>query len=217
MIIGTSHITISTNDIDSDIKKYLSSGFNTSFFDSNVENSNIKKPYLTHYKPFHAIALLSGTSGIDLELVEHHKKHVKVNHRLVNIDFDEGCIQQIEYNVYNYDASIKFWTEVLGYNEVKEKDGCCILKKISPIPSWNSRVKLTYTIQKLKRPILDSNGPTSIAFFTTNITSDLEAGKIKGALECTEASNITVNQKRIKIGFIVGPSNEMIELIEVKR
>lgn len=217
MILGTSHIAISTYDIESDIKTYIEKGFSLQFLEKNLPNSRFKEPFLSTHTPLHSLAVLNGKSGIDLELVQHHTSipdSIKTKDHYLRPEIDNGSVMELEYDAYQFEESITFLNNLAGFSLVEESDTFKLLEMRSLIPKWRSRIRVIKSDQKLN-PALDQPGATCIAFLTSNLNKELNRLGEKGYHKSSPAFLMEVNDKELKIAFIRGPSNEIIELIEI--
>jgi hypothetical protein len=216
MVIGTSHISISTSDIDLDIQKYQEMGFHLKFLNKQIDNHPQKKRFLENYTPKHSIAVLSGKTGIDMELVEHHKiENDKINQG-ININFDQDSVHSIEYKLQEFESSVLFWEQQMGFEIIKSEDANCYLEKKSVFPQWNCKLKLNKSEYVQQKPKLDAVGVTSLAFLSTSLEKDIANIKQKYSLFCTEIFELIVNNQKLRISIVEGPSYEIIELIELK-
>lgn len=218
MIIGTSHISYSSYEIEKDVQKYIAKGYSLKFLEKDIDNSIQKKLFLNRYSSKHSLAVLSGKNGFNLELVEHHplkKTDLEPNNNIM-INFCDGYIESVEYRVKNFDLSVLFWEELLGFSIIETDKSICSLEKKTVIPQWGSKVKLHKTRRNISTPKLDAKGATSFAFLSTNLSSDLFKMHQSSHVVCGEPFKLEVNGNVLNIAFIQGPSQELIELIELE-
>lgn len=216
MIIGTSHISISSFNIQKDIEDFCKNGFFLSFLDENIGNNIEKRLYLKKYSAFHSIAVLTGKSGIDIELVEHHKENTGTTNKNIDVVFDGGRVKQVEYKVQKLDESVDFWQNYMGFIPAQQENSFSILEKKSMFPKWNCKVRLTKTDSEFNEPKIDNGGATSFAFFTTNLAKAMDLFHQKYDALSTNIFQMNVNGKDLEISMLSGPSNEIIELIQIK-
>lgn len=217
MIIGTSHISVSTFNIQKDIEEFCNSGFTLSFLDQHIENNIEKKPYLKKYSSLHSIAVLSGKSGIDLELVEHQRENTDTKNQNIDVVFEGGSVKQIEYRVQKPEESLHFWQEFMGFSLIQSENTFSVLEKKSMVPKWNCNVKLTRTEVNYSEPMVDHRGATSFAFFTTNLGKAMDTFQNNYDLFGTKIFQLNINNKALEIAILSGPSKEIIELIQIKK
>ena len=122
--------------------------------------------------------------------------------------------------VLNLDSSEKFWTQGIGFKNIKRgasgKNEWCLLAFESLVARWSLRLVFA-TGLAARKPHLDDPGFTSVALITNNIEKDYEIITSKGAQEAGEIFNLEVNHKELRVCIIRGPSNELIELIQLAK
>jgi hypothetical protein len=206
MIIGLSHITINSINIEKQRKHYLDKGWSEIFFSPGIYNHPAKKLLLNSYNELHDICMFNKAGCNDVELVKHgDKKHFENNVYAIS---DDGIII---LQCRHYEMSLVFWRDCMGFVEEGE-----LLIKASPMPQWNCKIKL---IESNVEPIskLDNVGISCLAFYTTDLAGDIvEIQKKfnKEKLTVSDDIRLNVNGKNLRINMLQAASSEIIELIE---
>ena len=205
MIIGLSHITINSTDIEAARQQYFSNSWAEKLFERDVLNHPAKSIFLNKREELHHLSVLSKQGCNDIELVEHGAEKFAEN----NIyKITEGGV--IEINCSNYDASLAFWRDDIGFREEGE-----VLVKASPLPRWGCKIKLIKMDQNPSSK-LDNLGISCLAFYTTDIAEEIETLQSKRPLAISEDIALEINNRNLKINMLKGPSEELIELIELE-
>jgi hypothetical protein len=76
MIVGVSHITLSSKQIDEDVKKLQTIGYQQAFTEKNVPSFAGKNRFMTSSASLHSLAFCQHEKGIPIELVQYdHFSH----------------------------------------------------------------------------------------------------------------------------------------------
>ncbi len=204
MIVGLSHVTINSIDINKMRHKYLDDDWNEIFFARDIYNHPAKKSLLNHYEELHQLCILKKNGRNTVELVQHGSQEFAENNVYRN-NWDGS----IEIQCCSYESSLAFWCKGMGFVE----DGGFLVYS-SPIPEWNSKLKLSETNAK---PIskLDNIGTSCLAFFSTDIGADISQLKAANAT-ATDIMTLRINNKNLRICMLQAPSSEIVELIEIE-
>lgn len=209
MIVGLSHLTVNTSNIEGLRKNYIHAGWQESFFERAVLNHPAKSIFLNKYEKFHHLCVMNKDGYSDIELVQHSREIFSVNN--VYKPEDEGII---EVQCSNYEASRAFWIVGMGFEETKD-----VLIKSSPLPQWNCKIKLKKSdVQPIS--LLDNSGPSCLAFYTTNLDGDIATllDKEKSySVSVSDLIQLEVNTKKLRIKMVQAPSLELVELIELEQ
>ena len=130
------------------------------------------------------------------------------------------AVRTVMIPIQNMARALNFWTGGLGARVAEQgRDSLwnqwVKLKIVSPVAVWSAEVVLArFDVEK---PFLDSPGFTCLAFLTNNLEQEVNRLADIGAREITEPFFLSVNNKPLKIVLLRGPSDELIELIQITR
>jgi len=135
---------------------------------------------------------------------------------------EEGAdcrIKAVLLETSQLDASVRFWTEGLGFKASASGnvDGrrWSGLKFISPVPAFNLDLVLVEASGAANTSQLDRAGFPCVALLSNNLAADLEKPALK--THPAESFSLSVNGKFLNIALLRGPSGEIVELIEPER
>ena len=133
----------------------------------------------------------------------------------------ELLIRALLVPVTEIERSLLFWTEGLKFRVMKrgkENGQAWIhLSWRSPIPKWSLEVILSETKETLGVPYLDRPGFPCLAFISNDLVSDRLQLIQCAAQNISEISDHIINGKALKVAFARGPSQELVELIEIAK
>ncbi len=132
-----------------------------------------------------------------------------------------SAIRAVLLPVADLERSRVFWTEGLGckvFKEGKEEGRSWIhMAWRSMLPAWSLEIILLETKEKLPKPYLDQAGFPCIAFLSNDLVRDRQRLMQSGGKEASEPSAHVINGKPLTITMLRGPSDEIVELIEMER
>lgn len=215
MIIGIDHITYSSMDFDKDVQLFINKGYELEFKDYNINNALVKKNFLQNYKDTQSIALLKKKDSVKLEVIQdtNRQEGISIMNPLnYNSDGNNLHINNIEINVYNPEIFIKEWCNY-GFKLIDESR--LIFKHFG-----KNNACLTVYIHKcaeLKSYYLDNKEYVCLALISTSIERDHMYYKSQGMF-VSEIEDVYLinNTKKIKVFFLRGSNNEIIEIIGVR-
>jgi len=203
MIINIDHIAYSSLDIESDIKIFEANKYNLQFAEI-LPNLKIKEQYLSKYRSTHELALLTGQKGYNVEILNHGE--VTESDGYIDLIDNENAMIYTD----DIDSSINFWS----YFGFKKNHADSMIFSSLFLKDQKYVIKFK-RCEKLIRKLNDK-GFNCIAFVTTDIEKDCKNLSELG-YNTTEIQNLAVNKKNMKIAFVQRDTNEIVELIEVKR
>ena len=154
MIFGFSHLTVNSNNIQSDLMEYLKLGYELEFSALKIHNSEHKKPLLKTHSPIHNIYYLKHKQLSPIELINHFSDN-EVQADKINLE--EGHINiSIPSNLFSDEQN--FWKR-LGFNQNNDE---LILKRLCK--TWSVTLKIQVSNVHKSDLYLDSIGATSLAF-----------------------------------------------------
>ncbi len=114
----------------------------------------------------------------------------------------------------NFEKSIAFWKNFRFV--VKEKhDTHIILELSSLLPTTPIfRLYLEKTEEINRNPCLDDRGVSCISFLSSSANREKDLLKSKG-LPIIDVGSLLINQKKLTVFFTVGPSGELVEVIDI--
>ena len=133
----------------------------------------------------------------------------------------ENEINSIIIKTNDLQKSSKFWCELFGFiklksikNKIKDYQ---ILEFISPIKNWSIKFILIEEKFQRKMKYLDDHGFTCVSFLVTNIEDFLKKMNDFGLKTNSKPYETIINGKKMRLIFLRGIENEIIELIEFKK
>ena len=211
------HVAITTTDIEKDSKELERLGFKHRFTEYGLKNAKEKAPLLRHWADRHDISVFDGIEGIALELTMHHRKaDYLYNKGFVPVS-DDGSIVGVVRAVDSIEKSRTFYA-ALGLRP-EDKNGFLHLHVDSPVEKLKSRIIVGKTTDpRDSEPMyLDDAGFPCVAFISTDLEADAKKLHGEETQYITDDFKFKVNNKKMKICFVIGPSGEIIELIEMVR
>jgi hypothetical protein len=128
----------------------------------------------------------------------------------------DWSVQRIGVNVRDEAQAHTFWTKGLGARPTNVANATGCVAFVSPVPRWSLTVQLR-PANATPRPMLDDSGFPCLALLTTNLEQDVKRACEHGGHSPTAPFVLTVNHRPLKVGLLRGPSDELIELIEIQR
>ena len=115
--------------------------------------------------------------------------------------------------------SKKFWCDLFGFIEKpsSNKEDYKILEFKSPIKNWSIKFILIKDISEKRMTFLNDYGCTCMSFLVTKIEDFLEKFYEFGLKNTGKPYETTINNKKMRLVFLRGLENELIELIEFKK
>jgi len=234
MIINIDHIGLSSNDLSKDGTQLAALGYEKVFEEIDIENMEVKRPYLQEFSPTHSLALYRKNDAFDIELLQHKKNDETPGRR------DKACpvptsiptsgegfifpFNKKNNNELNENAQLD--TFIIQTNDVEKSTTFFQVLGFKPNGEIDDLQRLTFTalIEKTTYHILlkktettakyymDTPGFNSIALVSTNAEKEQRKLQKKG-YTTGDIGQITVNNRLLNVFFVTGPSNELIEII----
>lgn len=133
----------------------------------------------------------------------------------------ENKINSVIIKTNNLQKSSKFWCRLFGFIELnlikKNIEDYKILEFTSPIKNWSIRFILIKEKFQKKMKYLDDKGFTCVSFLVTDIEDFLEKFNDFGLKTDSKPYETIINGKKMRLIFLRGLENEIIELIEFKK
>ena len=133
----------------------------------------------------------------------------------------ENKINSIIIKTNNIEKSKNFWCKLFGFVELKSPknkiENYQILEFTSPIKNWSMKFILIEEKLEKKMRYLDDKGFTCVSFLVTNIEDFLKKFDNFGLKTNSVPYETIVNNKKMRLIFLRGLENEIIELIEFKK
>ena len=205
MILGFSHLSLSTTNIVESEKNILKQGYQREFLCSQIPNHPAKLQFLNVFEPFHDIALYSHKTKPTLELIKHGNSFAP----------GQGAFEYNDNHVVMHIPSAKslsFYVESLNFR--KEPEGS-ILSIKSPIAAWSLKIVIKECLP-VRECSLDSPGCCVLALWCRNLEDRLNLLKRSGVTEYSEPFFVNINGKELKVALFRSPGGGIFELVEFK-
>lgn len=137
-------------------------------------------------------------------------KNSKINLGLTTIIFETK----------NLENSIKFWTKIFNFKilEIPEATSCKLLELHSPINSWNVKLLLIENPDAImEETFLNVKGWTCLSFIVKKIDSFLSKIDDSDFSFIGKSYELNIGGKNLKLVFLRGTEQQLIELVEVKK
>ncbi len=215
MILGVDHVALSCDDLRRAAQNLEREGFRLKFVEERLPNAEAKKPFLREYRPDHGLAYCQGRAGVAVELTRHGRPLTN-GPGFYRVRFDGPSVRDLGVPCRDLPASISFWTEGLGFRKESEGPGEARLRMPAPLPAWQLDVRLEAAAAPPATPFLDDDGAACLALLSNRLEEDMSR-----ALQCGGRSGARfaarVNGQDLRIGLLRGPSDELVELIEIQK
>ena len=115
--------------------------------------------------------------------------------------------------------SKEFWCNLFGFIEKSSdnNENYKILEFNSPIKNWSIKFTLVKDMSEKKMTFLNDCGCTCMSFIVTKIEDFLQKFYDFGLKSAGKPYETTINGKKMRLIFLRGLENEIIELIEFKK
>lgn len=207
MILGFAHLTVHTLDVDTTLADLAAGGWRPDESYRDIPSAPEKWPLLAKPANRHDLVLLRGPMA--LEVVAHDTGAVDCPSRLV-LDYAEPDIQLFTHEV---GPEKSFLVEGLGFTEMESNR----LTLKSRFPQWNVSLSLSPSASPAVDPPLDLEGPSCLAFYSTNPQSDARRLQSHGGRGCTAPFEIGLGGRRMSVLMLRSPSGVILELIKINK
>lgn len=205
MIIGFAHLAINTKNLKELETLYLSKGYKKSNSFFSVKNNQSKKAFCNNFEENHDLVILdSYEEDFSLELTCHGQTDGK-NEQL---EINNG---KIIIKTSEVEELTKFFLNGIGFKKLKKN----YIKLESIKQSWCCDIQMHELNTDSSR--VDAEGPSCLAFYSTNILNDKELLISEGATNPTNIFNLSLGVKSLDIFMARAPGGVLVELIQIKK
>ncbi len=162
------------------------------------ENSSSEFYYQEEMRPFDGIGYKTKLKNINIPIIVKTEKDI------------EFRFNKLLFYSSDMDKSSKFLSQ-LGFKEIKNKKRLRLFEFTSLLSKLQFFIFLKYTENKTNI-FLDDFGPNCLALITNSIEREKEKFS-KLNYVTTSIQNIFLDEKKLKLFFVRGPSHELIEII----
>jgi len=206
VILGVSHLTLGTIDLQQSISQWQALGYTTRFEDLGVANDASKKPLLFRYCPTHDLCTMHrDEGGIPIEAIKHGPEFAPGSGRF---KLDAG---QLSLLTTDMAQTQEFWTNALRFSAA----GSDRLTLRSPVPNWGCEMLLR-EMQDLPPSYLDSSGGTCLALLSRDIESDTAKAAEYGAADIAGPFSLLVDGKQLRVSIFRSPTGEFCEFVQIE-
>lgn len=238
MILDIDHIGFSTTlNLKPYIEFFKRLDYEDSFHEKNIQNLPSKKYYMKNFVLNHDLCLLNSKHYINIELIKYEKINNSKGFVTPIFNFSKKSSKKFEIKSNLNDLKIPYFHKETNENffifsnfliessDIKKSE--TFWRKLgfrksnfeknyyefeSILSSKKYQLLLKYNPQQ-KKHFLDDDCWNSIAFLTNSIEKEKE--KFQNEYQTSEIEILEINNKKLKICFIKGPSAELIELISI--
>jgi len=239
MILGVSHIVLSSTDLTRDRKTLEYIGWKTIFEQRGIPTHPGKRPFMSTQSEEQGLVFMQPPQGTPVELIHYAdelpdrsdspmqillpepKTHATYDRLTCQLQFSPTAPipSLITHFVTDLNAAINFWQKGLGFEASKEPppiSGAVHLEFRSPISQWCISLVLMLAKAGVRRPLLDGPGFRVLSMVSTQVEKDcariLEEGE---AIASTGMMKLKVDRKNLLLNLIQGSDGVMIELFQI--
>ncbi len=216
MIVNIDHIGLSSTNFKQHHQLLTGLGYEKVLQEDDLENLNIKKPYLTKFNETHSLALYRKDKVYGIELLNHGQLteqpgFIYPYNKDDSAELSENSILNTCVVASNdIGASTKFWA-TFGFLPDGTQDNMTRLRFNAMTTGLDYYLLLRHIAGEYKY-YMDTKGFNSIAFISSSV--DKEKRKIdRKEYPTSRIDQITVNDRLLDIFFVTGPSGEIVEII----
>lgn len=155
----------------------------------------------------------------DTQIFKFFDKKTRLSFFWKNSQIDLG-LTTIILETRDLKNSVNFWTSFFNFkvSQFPETSSCKLLELHSPIKSWNAKLLLIENLDaKIEKSFLNSKGWTCLSFIVKNIDSFLSKIDHSNFLYVGKSYEFRIGGKNLKLVFLRGPEQQLLELIEIKQ
>lgn len=220
MLVQIDHLALTGTAMDAQTHLLESMGYEQVFSSDRVPNPEIKRPFMHAWCDHHTLALYRRDGSIPIEIIEY--EHTSGGHsRYALKQVPKGSLTHpdetdtVPEPVDALDTVVLETTSPSATREFfrtlgLERSGPRTLKFESPLtdPVF---VELRED-SSAEETSLDAPGYPCLAFATTDIEAELSRLSDAG-YDVTAVEPIALPERTLEIGFVVGPTGELVELV----
>jgi len=211
MFVKIDHISLSSSDFKKDIEFWKKKGYKLEFIEGGIENAEIKRDLLNGCGKLHDLALLTSGKNVSIELMNHG--YIMVNNSFIVPG--NGGIESISSLTYDLKKSTIFF-KAFGFLPVEGSGASHVLRFNFLTTGAVLIINLKESQGASKKYYLNDLGFTCIAFVSNSAARDRDYIEQSG-YEVTDIETVVVNKRNFDIFFVIGPSGEIVEVIEIKQ
>lgn len=221
MLVQVDHLALTGTAMDTQTNLLKSMGYEQVFLSDHIPNPEIKRPFMQEWCDYHTLALYRKDGSIPIEIIEY--AHTSSGHSRYDIeqvpngsltqpDEDDtvpdsvGALDTVVLETASQSATCKFF-RTLGLKQ----SGPRALAFESPL-TGPTFVELREASSASGEAYLDTPGYPCLAFVTTDIEAELSRLDEAG-YDVTAVETIALPEKTLEIGFVMGPTGELVEIL----
>lgn len=224
MLVQVDHLALTGTKVEIQSHLIESLGYEQVFFSENIPNPVNKQTLMNRWCDYHTLALYHREGSIPIEIIDYGHSSSGLSRYGLQTEFSRDLIHPDGSEV----TSISSDFDSLNRVTLKTPDPpatCDFLKELGLESNTSLTLKFrsplnesSIFVELIKDPLvehvpsLDSTGFPCIAFVTTNIDEELSRLRNAG-YEVTSVETINLPKRRMKVGFILGPTGTPIELV----
>jgi hypothetical protein len=237
MIIGISHIVLTSTDIKRDRDWLEYAGWLTKFTHTGIPTHPGKLPYMSTRSTEQSLVLMKPPTGLAVELI-HYSNSLNdttpsplqiLLPQPANSSVIDGLTcdllfqnpapspSMIIHYVTDPAKAKRFWCTGLGFkSSASTEEGNIELHITSPVPSLQASLSLVHCVRPKETPcLLDAPGFRCISFLCTDLERDGEQLRLAGATGSTGVMHLSLNGNELDLELFAGPDGVMVELCAI--
>jgi len=240
MILGVSHIVLTSTNLDRDRTVLETIGWKTEFDQRGLSTHPGKRCVMSTKSDEQGLVFMRPPQGLPVELIHYsdeledgsasplqitlprtpHCDHV--TSLTCNLEFSATASvpSTITHFVADMRAARRFWECGVGFTPAPTQpagDGIFALTFASAVPAWRAHLRLVETASPSQYAVIDGPGFRCLSVVSSDLTRDHDTVIAAGGVAATGHMELDVNGKRLELEIIAGPSGVLLELLRPLR
>ena len=236
MILGVSHIVLTSTDLERDKAGLESAGWQTKFTHTGIPTHPGKRPYMSTLSAEQGIVFMQPPGGTAVELIHYSDRLADTTLSPLQIVLpgkaDERGLDgltcelqfqnpapspsRITHHVTDLARAERFWCHGLGFKPSTAAEAeDTRLDFDSPIPAWRASLSLVLCDGPETPAVVDGPGFRCISLLCNDLARDGDRIRSSGATGSTGVMNLSLNGNELDLELFAGPDGAIVELCKV--
>lgn len=238
MILGVSHIVLSSTDLTRDKKTLEHIGWKTRFEQRGIPTHSGKRPFMSTQSKEQGLVFMQPPQGTPVELIHYAdelpdcsdspmqillpepKTHATYDRLTCRLQFSPTAptTSLITHFVTDIDVAGRFWQMGLGFKPAAAQDGPIGSLKLefrSPISQWCATLLLIRREKVGISNLIDGPGYRCLSLICNDIRGDSALLSKTEIIDSTGIMELKINGKQFEVQIFSGPDGAMIEFIKL--
>jgi hypothetical protein len=238
MILGVSHIVLTSTDLTRDRCTLEQVGWITQFEQRGIPTHPGKQPFMSTTSTEQGLVFMRSQRGTPVELIHYADRlmdasesplqivlpkpsqYADLGHLTCPLFFADDAPEPslITHFVTDLPAALRLWEKGLGFRAAAKQDGphgSAKLEFRSPVAAWSAVLLLIPRPAPPVPPLLDGPGFRCLSMLSNNLDNDVAALQRLGVLAGTGRMNLEINGNHLSLEMLPFADGLMIELMQV--